>query len=137
MSRSRTIFHRFFDYEPCYEGKARDPRWRSLRNEFIAANPYCCACGSFDTDFLIVHHIKPYHLFPDLELERSNLITLCERKKLNCHLWFGHLGNYKLWYNPEVIVWCSKFQEMLEYRNLKGYDDDDSGLWLAGSSYDD
>lgn len=52
-------------------------------------------CGGKEK--LEVHHIVPFHLNPRLELEPTNLITLCEAKHdgVNCHLLFGHLGNFK------------------------------------------
>lgn len=45
----------------------------------------------------------PFHEAPELELEPSNLMTLCERKKygINCHLLVGHLGDYRR-INPDV-----------------------------------
>jgi hypothetical protein len=48
-----------------------------------------------------VHHIAPFHLEPDLELEESNLITLCEKPGHDCHFVFGHFHD---WYdfNPSV-----------------------------------
>jgi len=44
-----------------------------------------------------VHHILPFHIHPEKELDPSNLITLCEKKDngVNCHLLFGHLGSFK------------------------------------------
>ncbi len=62
---------------------------------------------------MVAHHVKPFHLFPNLELDHENLVTLCESKKygVNCHLWFGHLGNFKL-YNPDgisdAVMWRAK-----------------------------
>jgi 5-methylcytosine-specific restriction protein A len=50
-----------------------------------------------------VHHIRPFHTHPELELEPSNLITLCEsgRRGVHCHLLFGHLGSFRR-VNPMV-----------------------------------
>lgn len=44
-----------------------------------------------------MHHIEPFHVAPELELDPANLITLCESKRngVTCHLWFGHLGDYR------------------------------------------
>lgn len=64
---------------------------------------------------MVAHHIKPFHLFPELELDTENLIPLCESKKygINCHLFVGHLGNFKR-YNEEVvtdaIIWNAKLK---------------------------
>ena len=45
--------------------------------------------------------LKPFHLFPELELEESNLIPLCEGRTVNCHLAVGHLFSYRS-HNPNV-----------------------------------
>lgn len=75
----------------------RSPRWRSVRAEHIKNNPTCAACGR--KDGLEVHHIVPYHINPDLELEPSNLITLCGKY---CHFIFGHYMDWKSW-NENVV----------------------------------
>lgn len=59
--------------------------------------PICAACG--EADGLEVHHRKPVHLFPELELEPSNLITLCEKR--GCHFRIGHSFDWRA-YNPSV-----------------------------------
>lgn len=71
---------------------ARSPRWDKVREAHLVLFPICAACGSRLK--LNVHHIKPFHLFPELELEPSNLITLCEGDVVNCHLLFGHLRSW-------------------------------------------
>lgn len=80
----------------------RSPLWAKCRKKHLKTNKTCAVCGG--QDILRVHHIIPFHIAPDLELEPSNLITLCERKKygVSCHLWFGHLGNWKN-YNENVV----------------------------------
>lgn len=74
---------------------ARSPRWPSVRRIFLAAHPTCAACGSREK--LEVHHVRPYHLHPEAELDFDNLITLCEPD----HLTFGHLKNWQS-FNPAV-----------------------------------
>ena len=64
-----------------------------MRAVHLFHNPTCAACGG--TEHLEVHHCKPFHLHPDLELEPANLITLCEKPGHVCHLIFGHAGNWK------------------------------------------
>lgn len=49
-----------------------------------------------------VHHIKPFAEFPELELEYTNLVTLCMFKS-TCHFLIGHGGNWDC-YNPYLIV---------------------------------
>lgn len=69
-----------------------------MRDEHVRKHPECAACGSKKK--LQVHHIKPFHLYPELELEESNLITLCMDKN-DCHLNLGHGDNWRC-YNPNV-----------------------------------
>lgn len=92
-----------------YAGILRSPHWAKVRVDHLDKEPCCAVCGS--RVLLNVHHIKPFHLFPELELEDSNLITLCEGKVVNCHLLFGHRMNWRKW-NPDVVkdakAWCEK-----------------------------
>ena len=80
--------------------------------EFLLANPTCAVCGH--SRDLNVHHIQPYHLFPSLELEMTNLLTLGENCPTgNHHLLFGHLGDWSC-YNPNVVIdarlWLTKIK---------------------------
>ena len=90
---------------------ARSGKWPTVRKHHLDANPVCAVCGS--KKMLEVHHIWPFHLHPDLELDPENLVTLCETKTggVNCHLFFGHLGNYKS-FNTAVLadsaLWATK-----------------------------
>lgn len=76
----------------------RSSQWRKVRDAFIQKNPRCEVCGTKDE--LNVHHIVPFHIDNSLELEESNLITLCNKN--GCHFAFGHLYNWKS-YNKNVI----------------------------------
>lgn len=67
---------------------ARSPEWPALRAAWVERNPTCRCCGRREN--LNVHHVRPFHLFPELELEESNLITLCEGGPVNCHYLAGH-----------------------------------------------
>lgn len=99
-----------------YQGKAgvgnlRSTKWTQVRKKFLKSNPNCAVCGSVKK--LEVHHKKPFHQHPGLELSESNLITLCESKKngVTCHLLFGHLGNYKsinTHVDEDVKMWNDK-----------------------------
>ena len=94
-------------------GKQRSPHWPAVRRAYLKKNPKCAVCGG--TKKLEVHHKRPFHEDPDGELIESNLITLCENKSdgVNCHLLFGHLGNFKS-YNPNVetdaVEWARKIR---------------------------
>lgn len=86
-------FLRDYFRQPLFGGKPRSPQWDRVRAEHLRLHPTCAACGGRDS--LQVHHIKPYHLFPELELEPMNLLTLCTgRKSCNCHLEYGHNGDW-------------------------------------------
>jgi hypothetical protein len=77
---------------------ARSPKWPAVRAAHIKKNPKCAACGSSEN--VVAHHVFPFHLYRDLELIPSNLMTLCENGG-NCHLMIGHLKNWKS-FNVEV-----------------------------------
>lgn len=70
----------------------RSSKWSTVRNQFVAAHPVCEACGTSEN--LNVHHIKPFHNHPELELDLKNLITLCSGSyangRYNCHFKIGH-----------------------------------------------
>lgn len=83
-------------------GAGRSGQWPAIRKEHLSKHQNCVLCGGAKK--VEVHHIIPFSIDPDKELEPNNLITLCKAKNkgVNCHLFFGHLGNYKR-YNPDVI----------------------------------
>ena len=90
----------------------RSPKWETVRKSHLKAFPVCAACGC--NEHLQVHHIVPFHVNKDLELEPTNLITLCEGKgEHQCHLNIGHLGNFKN-YNPSVVEDSEKFLEKIK-----------------------
>lgn len=96
-----------------FGGQRRSGAWPRIRAEWLVENPCCEACGGMDS--LEVHHVVPFHERPDLELCKSNLMTLCESGPggMNCHLVLGHRGNWKL-VNPGVRLFAAKFRRMLE-----------------------
>lgn len=79
-------------------GKKRSSRWDEVRDAFIEKHNKCAACGS--NIRLQVHHKKPFHDYPELELDPNNLITLCMSEK-ECHLKIGHGGSFSKW-NPNI-----------------------------------
>ena len=86
--------------------KRRSPSWPRLEKKFLLNNSKCAFCGS--TTNLNVHHKKPFHLYPELELDESNLITLCMSKN-ECHLKIGHGNNFRL-YLPEIDDALSEYK---------------------------
>ena len=89
----------------------RSGKWRAVRATYLKKHPRCFVC--LGTKKVEVHHKLPFHLHPARELDPNNLITLCENDDdgINCHLAFGHLGNFKS-YNAEVAadaaIWRKK-----------------------------
>lgn len=88
--------------------KARSPEWPKVERAYKKLNPVCECCGSKVK--LNVHHKKPFHLFPELELDPTNLITLCMDSKRECHLHIGHGDDFKD-YNPNVVQDVQKLHE--------------------------
>ena len=89
---------------------ARSPTWQTFEKHFLAAHPTCAACGGPSE---VGHHIQPFHLHPELELDESNIIALCN--KHCCHLLLGHLGNFRSW-NTEVRADAAKMLEKINNR---------------------
>ena len=73
--------------------------WEKARKEYITNHIRCEICGyeSLSND---VHHIIPRHIDASLLTDQNNLITLC--RKYDCHLRFGHFGNYTKYWNPKI-----------------------------------
>jgi len=100
-------------------GKPAEPRPRSGRwprveqNAFIRDGFRCRACGRHQSKVKIVgHHARPYHLFPDEELDLNNVLTMCQPMGGGCHLRLGHLGadgscRWVNW-NPNVVADAAK-----------------------------
>jgi hypothetical protein len=113
MARETTKLQDYIDGK-VPPGVQRSPHWSSVRKQHLKNYPFCAVCE--DTKNLNVHHKKPFHLHPELELEPNNLVTLCENKSYGifCHLLIGHLGNYKN-INPnveeDIKIWNAKLKE--------------------------
>ncbi len=88
--------------------------WKKLRNEFVKKNKHCFICGGVEN--LEVHHIIPKKINPDLYLEESNLIVLCDGsdrfKGLSCHRIFGHFGCYRSRWNENILEDAKYFRKM-------------------------
>jgi 5-methylcytosine-specific restriction protein A len=105
----------------------RSPQWPAVEKAHLAKEPCCQVCGGKQQ--LNVHHKKPYHLFPELELADgtgrwcqlkdaagqfiNNLITLCNAKR--CHITFGHGGDFKA-YNENVEADVANARDMFHNR---------------------
>lgn len=98
-------------------GTARSPHWPAARKQHLELHPACEVCGG--TEKLEVHHIRPFHLHPELELDPTNFASLCEANKggVNCHLHFGHLGNFKS-FNVDVLADAKEWHGKIVHRPL-------------------
>jgi 5-methylcytosine-specific restriction endonuclease McrA len=73
----------------------RSPKWRQARYDWVVHHqPQCMLC--WGSEKLQVHHKFPFHLHPELELDPTNFITLCEGGRgVNCHYLAGHGCDWK------------------------------------------
>jgi 5-methylcytosine-specific restriction endonuclease McrA len=89
-------------------GVSRSPKWDETRKTFLCDHPECAVCNT--RKGLEVHHELPFHIAPALELDPTNLITLCR----DHHFLFGHLLDWKS-FNETVKLdartWNSKILE--------------------------
>lgn len=72
------------DESDAYYGGPRSGHWPSVRAAFNRLHPYCAACGTPNNGN--VHHVKPFHEYPELECDPDNLIRLCR----DHHFRIGH-----------------------------------------------
>ena len=89
-------------------GVPRSSKWPAVRAAHLKAHPACEACGQKDA--LEVHHIEPFHIRPDLELNRTNLLTLCGDP---CHLVHGHFMSWTR-FNRFVVADVRTYRAKLE-----------------------
>jgi len=92
-------------------GLSRSPHWPEFSREVIAQDGACQFCGG--VKLLQVHHIKPFHLFPALELDRRNVITLCMAPGNECHFVQGHKRNW-LKFEPNIREICQHRKHQLQ-----------------------
>lgn len=93
----------------------RSPDWYKVRKRHLEKNPVCAWSGR--TSNLEVHHIYPVHLYPELELDEGNLITLSEAPD-NFHFIFGHFMDWKS-YNPDIVDHAEWYRKRKSSRYLK------------------
>lgn len=73
-----------------FTGAPRSGQWPRVRKEHLRRFPTCAACGrSKDME---VHHVEPFSVAPDRELDPTNLVTLCAEP---CHQLFGHCRDWR------------------------------------------
>lgn len=94
-------------------GNERSPEWRKVRAKHLKENPECAFCGKKQLH-MQVHHVWPFHIQPELELEPSNLITLCREH----HFLVGHLLNWSS-YNINVLEDSAEWLHKIKNRPKK------------------
>jgi len=82
----------------------RSGKWPAVRDAYLKKHPHCEFKGCTNPDTPEVHHKKPFHTHPELELDPSNLKSLC-RTGENHHLYVGHNGDFG-GINPNVDEDC-------------------------------
>lgn len=103
--------------------KSRHPQWPKVSKEFVRKNPECAVCGQRDQ--VQAHHVIPFSQDATgdedgdgivNELDEDNLIPLCVTGPghMNCHLIFGHLGNFQSKGNPNVREDAKRVRAMLK-----------------------
>lgn len=97
-------------------GARRSNEWPALRKKFLQGK-VCGICGG--TNKLEAHHVIPFSVDSSKELDENNLYPLCEGKKsVNCHLIYGHYGNFATKYNKDIRteapLWKKKITAKVE-----------------------
>lgn len=95
----------------------RSPTWGKFKRAYAKKVPKVCSvCGAVKGK-IELHHIVPFHLDKSKEEDDSNVIWLCENLSygLNCHLAFGHLGNFKSW-NENVMADARAWNKKIKNR---------------------
>ena len=78
--------------------------WKDLRKSYLSKYPICQRCEHYGTinknsvKNISVHHIKPRELYPDLMLEESNLLSLCNY----CH--YSHFSKMEMYGKLEESI---------------------------------
>lgn len=91
----------------------RADEWPAFRISELEKRPYCINCGKQIKHLvrfrLQLHHVEPFHLFPEKELDPNNVEPMCGNPR--CHLDKGHLGDFKKW-NPYVRELCALMRQL-------------------------
>lgn len=96
--------------------RARHPDWDKTRDRFLIGKR-CALCGRKEN--LQAHHELPFHLFPDRELDESNLVPLCTGGPWNCHFLAGHLGKSWSVYAKDPRAVIARFREFLSALSIE------------------
>lgn len=109
-------------------GLKRSPHWPEARDGHLKEFPFCFGCGT--NEKVEVHHILPFHLFPEFELDPRNWLSLCMKRGHECHFRLGHLFDWSAW-NPDVVLEAKKFHSQVRNRALSRFGVSNPEAFLA------
>ena len=87
-SESHTGGHPLIPPPPVITG--RSPRWPAFVHQLLRERPLCEGCGRRSETG---HHVIPFHVRPDLELDPGNVVPVCPP----CPFVVCHGGNWQLY----------------------------------------
>ena len=92
-------------------GGMRASDWPQFRK--IHIKNACEFCGTKGTVLspLELHHVLPFHLYENLELDHTNVVTGCR----SCHLKFYHLGSFRS-FNEQIKDHIKLFANLIKNR---------------------
>jgi len=85
----------------------RSQEWPKIRRAYLRNFDACAVCNT--TKRLSAHHLLPFQLYPESELDMKNLITLCPAH----HLFIGHLGrwaSFNINAVEDAAIWKERFR---------------------------
>lgn len=91
----------------------RSGKWARLERIHLAQHPECEVCGTKEE--VVGHHVLPFHLFPQYELDPDNIWSLCNSRFH--HITFGHLMLFAA-YNPKVREDTAYIRGKIDHRQL-------------------
>lgn len=69
--------------------RRRSSKWPKFLHDFLKSHPLCIGCGrKAETG----HHVKPFHLFPEDELDPNNIVAV----DVPCHFVLCHAEDWRL-----------------------------------------
>lgn len=103
----------YFIREHIVKRFTRSSGWSKVRKEYLKIHNRCEVCGNKKS--LQVHHKKDFSTHPELELDPTNLMTLCGKRR--CHLLIGHLNYWKS-INPDAVIDAKLWREKINKRRM-------------------
>ena len=88
-------------------GAKRSGQWDRVRDKHAELHPRCAVYGTWEIE---VHHIAPFHLYPERELDPNNLISLCRPH----HHLVGHLMDWRSFnaaVRPDAAEWRDRIAD--------------------------